>query len=83
MDVLADEKRKLKTDIDFGEILANYADYVLDNEEYDESIYGDDEDLNEEEKDNREFCSFFLMEAIRYKLFKQVGDPIRDDWIER
>jgi hypothetical protein len=41
---------------------------------------GSDDELG---KADRDINIYMLMDHIRYKLIKQVGDPIRGNWIEQ
>jgi hypothetical protein len=85
MELLADEKHKMKTDIDIKVELANYADSQLSD---DRSSYVDleaDERINDpySEVADKDYFVRRLMNQIRYKMIKQVGDQVRDNWIEQ
>lgn len=61
MDLLADEKQKLKPDLDFNEILSEYACDVSDDVECDEDYFIDDK----EELENRDVKVIDLVNHIR------------------
>lgn len=52
---------------------------MLEDFKYDDDYFYDDE----EELDNRDVKSTGLVDHIRYKLIKQVSNPIKDNWIEQ
>jgi hypothetical protein len=83
MELLADEKHKMRTDIDVKVELANYADNQLG----DRSKYVDlkaDERIHDptSEVADKDYFVRRLMNQIRYKMIKRVGDQIRDKWIK-
>jgi hypothetical protein len=85
MELLADEKHKMKMDIDIKVELANYADSQLGD---DRSSYIDleaDERINDptSEVADKDYFVRRLMNQIRYKMINQVGDQVRDNWIEQ
>jgi hypothetical protein len=79
MDLLVAEKQKFRTDTEISEVFAAFAKCLLEDFEYDEDAYIDDE-LEDGDDRGDEICE--LVRQIRYKLIKQVGHPIRDNWIE-
>jgi hypothetical protein len=88
MELLADEKHKMRTDIDIKVELAKYANSQIsdspdvrnsyDDLEADERIHDPYSEVADKDNEVR-----WLMNEIRYKMIKHVGDQIRDDWIER
>jgi hypothetical protein len=84
MELLADEKHKMRTDIDVKVELANYAD----NQLVDRSKYIDleaDERIHDptSEVADKDYFVRRVMNQIRYKMIKHAGDQLRDKWIEQ
>jgi hypothetical protein len=84
IELLADEKHKMRTDIDIKVELAKYADSQLSDDrsnyvdlETDERIYDPTLDVVD-----KEYFVRRVMNQIRYKMIKHAGDQLRDNWIE-
>jgi hypothetical protein len=90
MDLIADEKHKMRTDIDIKVELLKYADKLID-EEYIPEVRNNYVDLEADERihdptsevADKDYFVRRLMNQIRYKMIKHTGDQLRDDWIEQ
>jgi hypothetical protein len=89
MELLADEKHKMRTDIDIKVELAKYADSQMMSDSPDvRNSYVDleaDERIHDptSEVADKDYFVRRLMNQIRYKMIKHTGDQLRDDWIEQ
>jgi hypothetical protein len=90
MELIADEKHKMRNDIDIKVELSKYAVKLID-EEYIPEVRNNYVDLEADERINdpysevadKDYYVRWHMNLIRCKLTKHVGDQVRDDWIEQ